>query len=60
MTAIIDRFWNDETGNTTVDWLVLTAGIVMLGAAVSASLGQSSKGLADDTAAVVESRQVGI
>lgn len=59
MSALLDRFWNDEAGNTTVDWLVLTAGIVMLGAAVMASLGAGTSKLADDTSVVVEERGVG-
>ena len=60
MAAFIERFWDDEAGNTTVDWLVLTAGIVMLGAAITASIGTSSSDLADETATVVEQRSVGI
>lgn len=60
MTKIIERFWSDETGNTTVDWLVLTAGIVMLGAAVAASVGPSGKDFADETGTIVAERSVGI
>ncbi len=60
MAAILERFWSDERGNTTVDWLVLTAGIVMLGAAIAASIGTTASDLADDTGQVVHDRQVGI
>ncbi len=60
MTKLIERFWSDETGNTTVDWLVLTAGIVMLCAAIAASIGPGASELADDTSAIVDERPVGI
>jgi Flp pilus assembly pilin Flp len=53
MARFIERFWSDEQGNTTIDWMVLTAGLVLLGAAVLASVGTSSQTLADDTAAVI-------
>ncbi|MGJ8609645.1 MAG: hypothetical protein ACSHWY_01030 [Octadecabacter sp.] len=39
MERFVKKFWTEEDGNTTVDWMVLTAGLVLLGAAVIAALG---------------------
>ena len=39
------NFAKDESGAVTVDWVVLTAGIVGLGIAVMASVGQSTADL---------------
>ncbi len=60
MAALLERFWNDERGNTTVDWLVLTAGIVLLGAAVGAAAAPGSADLASDRGVAVEDSNVGI
>ena len=60
MAKIIERFWSDETGNSTVDWLILTAGIVMLGAAITASINSGSTDMAGSAAVSVPDQQVGI
>ena len=39
------RFWRNEAGAVTVDWVVLTAAIVSLGIAVVAALGAGVGGL---------------
>jgi Flp pilus assembly pilin Flp len=44
MLNFIKNFKNDESGAVTVDWVVLTAAIVLLGAAVGTSV---SKGATD-------------
>jgi Flp pilus assembly pilin Flp len=38
MLNFIKNFKNDESGAVTVDWVVLTAAIVLLGAAVGSSV----------------------
>ena len=54
MERFVKRFWTEEDGNTTVDWMVLTAGLVLLGAAVMASVGGGSAELADTTSIAIE------
>lgn len=54
MEKFVKRFWTEEDGNTTIDWMVLTAGLVLLGAAVMASVGTNTQALADDTTNVIE------
>ena len=54
MERFVKKFWTEEDGNTTIDWMVLTAGLVLLGAAVMASVGTQSQALADDTTEVIE------
>lgn len=54
MTDFFKTFRKTEDGNTTIDWMVLTAGLVLLGAAVMASVGTQSQALADDTSVVIE------
>ncbi len=53
MERFVKKFWTEEDGNTTIDWMVLTAGLVLLGAAVMASVGTTSQELADDTSGVI-------
>ena len=48
MTKAYD-FFADESGAVTVDWVVLTAAIIGLGVAVTASVGAGSTDLAGDT-----------
>uniref|UniRef100_UPI0040487833 Flp family type IVb pilin n=1 Tax=Yoonia sp. TaxID=2212373 RepID=UPI0040487833 len=47
MLNFIKNFRNDEDGAVTVDWVVLTAAIVLLGVAVGNSVGTGAKDLAD-------------
>jgi hypothetical protein len=47
-------FAQDESGAVTVDWVVLTAGIVTLGLAVAAVVRPSVQGLGDRIAASVD------
>jgi len=48
MKSAISKFYNDESGAVTVDWVVLTAAIVGLGIAVLASVSGGTNDLADD------------
>jgi len=44
---LFNRFYKDESGAVTVDWVVLTAAIVGLGIAVLTSVGNGTTSLAD-------------
>ena len=48
MLNFIKNFRNDEDGAVTVDWVVLTAAIVLLGVAVGSSVGEGATKLATD------------
>jgi hypothetical protein len=37
MERFIKKFWTEEAGNATLDWMVLTAGILLLGSAMIAA-----------------------
>lgn len=53
MERFVKKFWTEEDGNTTIDWMVLTAGLVLLGAAVMATVGAPAQSLAEDTTTVI-------
>lgn len=59
MMRFITRFWTEEDGNTTIDWMVLTAGLVLLGAAVMAAVGTPANDLADRTTTVIDGIETG-
>ncbi|MDB9808606.1 MAG: hypothetical protein WAO67_10980 [Yoonia sp.] len=48
MLNFIKNFRNDEDGAVTVDWVVLTAAIVLLGAAIAATVRTGAADLAGD------------
>jgi|TARA_B110000503_G_scaffold138880_1_gene225939 hypothetical protein len=48
MERFIDRFCGDEVGNAAIDWIVLTAGMVLFGAAVMTSISPMTDDLALD------------
>ena len=54
MERFVKKFWTEEDGNTTIDWMVLTAGLVLLGAAVMATVGGESQALADHTTETID------
>lgn len=60
MARLIEKFWGDEAGNTTIDWMVLTAGLVLLGAAVMATFASTSQGLANNTGAPISQTDTGV
>ena len=60
MKQFFARFWNEEDGNATIDWMVLTARLVLLGVAVMAAIGGPSRTLASGTAEVLDSVETGI
>jgi Flp pilus assembly pilin Flp len=47
----LQQFRRDESGAVTVDWVVLTAGIMTLGAVIIASIIQGSTGMSDSIGA---------
>ncbi len=51
-------FMTDESGAVTVDWVVLTAAIIGLGVAVTASVGAGGADLADDAEAALKSQDI--
>ena len=48
MLNFIKNFRNDEDGAVTVDFVVLTAAIVVLGLAVGGAVSSGAKGLANE------------
>lgn len=48
MLNFIKNFRNDEDGAVTVDFVVLTAAIVVLGLAVGTAVSTGARGLAND------------
>jgi len=48
MLKFIENFRNDEDGAVTVDFVVLTAAIVVLGLAVGGAISRGAEGLAND------------
>lgn len=48
MLNLIKNFRNDEDGAVTVDFVVLTAAIVVLGLAVGGAVSSGARGLANE------------
>ena len=48
MLKFIEKFRSDEDGAVTVDFVVLTAAIVVLGLAVGTAISRGAEGLAND------------
>jgi hypothetical protein len=55
---VINRFVSGESGAVTVDWVVLTAATIGLGAAVMSSVGTGGMTLADLTASTLSGSEV--
>lgn len=53
MTDLIKTFLRDERGAVSTDWMVLTAGAVMLGVSAVSVVGLGTEGLGEDIAAEV-------
>lgn len=54
MERLLKKFASDDAGNATVDWLVLTAGLVFLGVAVAISVGTSTGEVASSTTDAID------
>jgi len=52
------KFVRDESGAVTVDWIVLTASLVMLGMAAAYMVGANIPGLADTISAHLSNTDV--
>ncbi len=52
------NFFTDESGAVTVDWVVITAGVVVLGVIVLAPFGDSTVSVATNLATVVQDTPV--
>ena len=50
MDKVLDKLWDGDTGSDFVDWLVLTAGLVMLGIALIAVIDTGVNTLANEQA----------
>ncbi|WP_458789890.1 Flp family type IVb pilin [Yoonia sp. MH D7] len=59
MLNFIKNFRNDEDGAVTVDWVVLTAAIVLLGVVVGNSIGDGAKNLANEVGTELTAIDVG-
>ena len=57
-TTTVTYFAEDESGNTTVDWVVIVAGLVALSVAVMTSIGGGVEQLADNTGIALETREI--
>jgi len=60
MLNFIKTFRNDEDGAVTVDWVVLTAAIVLLGAAVGTSISKGAGDLATGIGAELTAQSTAI
>jgi Flp pilus assembly pilin Flp len=50
MKKLIQKFFKDETGAVTVDFVVLTAAVILLGGVVAATVGSGANDLANTIA----------
>ncbi|MCI2397967.1 hypothetical protein [Aliiroseovarius subalbicans] len=55
---LFNKFFNDESGAVTVDWVVLTAAIVGLGIAVMSAVGTSTADLGDRISSEIDAMDV--
>ncbi|TNC70986.1 hypothetical protein FHG71_12405 [Rubellimicrobium roseum] len=53
MKFIVERFARDESGAVTVDWVVLTAAIALIGAGIVAIMSDETTQLGADTGAAL-------
>jgi len=54
MERILKKFASDDAGNATVDWLVLTAGLLFLGIAVALSVSGSTTAVASSSTDAID------
>ncbi len=55
MKHAIKRFWKDDSGAVTVDWVVITAAVVALGVAAAATVTTGAENLSDSIWAYMDS-----
>ena len=54
----LKKFFAQDTGAVTVDWVVLTAALLVLGLAVTQTIAEPTKGLATDIGDTVAAMEV--
>lgn len=59
LPARMRGMFQDEDGAVTVDWIVLTAVVVMIGMAAAFTVGSNIPGLANQVSKVVSEQPVG-
>lgn len=55
MKSLLGQFLSDESGATTVDWVLLTAGVMSLTLAVMGTYGGGAKGLSETLSSTLAS-----
>jgi Flp pilus assembly pilin Flp len=60
MKTVFQNFAHETDGAVTVDWVVLTAGIIGLGAAVMVSVGSGTTDLANLTSTTIGGTETGV
>lgn len=60
MLNLIKNFRNDEDGAVTVDFVVLTAAIVVLGLAVGTAVSNGARGLANEIGVSLTDQEAGV
>ncbi len=58
MLGMVKRFARDESAAVTVDWVVITAGIVLFGVAAAIPLRQASVAKSSEIATFIDSVSV--
>lgn len=58
MLNFIKKFRNDEDGAVTVDFVVLTAALVLLGLAVGTAISNAARGLGNNIATEIKNVKV--
>ena len=54
MEKVVMKFWTEDDGNATVDWAVLATGLVLLSAALIASVTPNTQAMASEAMTVIE------
>lgn len=57
MAKLIERYWDDEIGSSTVDWIVLGCGIVLLCAALLATALPGDRAIASDEGSAIATEE---
>lgn len=58
MIAALRVFWNDDSGATTVDWVVLTGGAAALALVMITTMNGTTSSVADEMETVLTSVEV--
>lgn len=59
LKSIFNKFFNDESGAVTVDWVVLTAAIVGLGMVVMTTVGGGIELMGGNISETLDNRAIG-